>query len=595
VIKESGTIFRIGYVVIAVFLILIMRLWQLQVLQGNKYRELSECNRLRIISIPAPRGILFDRNGIALVRNSSYYCASIICGEFDKSNIHLLSNVLNMPVEEILGKMNQEGLGPLVPVRLKEGLSFNEVAYIEARKSDFPGLIIEAEASREYIYGNIGSHLIGYLGKLNPAQSKDPLFKDVPPDAFIGQWGAEMLFDKSLRGIPGERVIEVDSMGREIRLLKENSPIKGEDIRLSLDVNLQKEAEEAFGERPGALVAIKPDTGEILGLVSRPSFDPDRFAKGISYQDWIALTQDKNKPMLNRALQSQYPPGSTFKIIMAIAGLEEGIITPETKVECRGGIAYGRWHFGCWRREGHGVMSLHRALVESCDVYFYEVGKRLGIDRIYDYASSFGLGKETGFKLVHERKGVIPNTKWKEEKKKQKWYLGETFNTAIGQGYVAVTPIQMAVMTSAIANGGNLYRPTLIIDAIPVLSGKIKVSAETLDIVKRALSGVVNEPGGTGWAAKSALVSIGGKTGTAQVIAMRRNTRYQQDRFRDHAWFVAFAPTEKSEIALSVFVEHGGHGGVTAAPIAKRAIEGYFKNSKLIHQHQNVTNRSQAD
>jgi penicillin-binding protein 2 len=581
---ESEKILRISYIVIAVFLLFIMRLWQLQVLQGSKYRELSEGNRLRITTIPAPRGILLDRNGISLVKNSSYYCASIVYGEFDRGKTDLLSKVLNMPVEEILKKTNKEGLSPFTPIRLKQGLTFNEVAYIESRRSDFPGLIIEVEASREYIYGSIGSHLIGYLGKPNPSQSKDPAFRDVPPDAFIGQWGAEMLFDKSLRGTPGERVIEVDSLGREIRLLNEKPPIKGEDIRLSLDINLQKEAEEAFGERAGALVAIKPDTGEILGLVSRPSFDPDLFAKGISYEEWIVLTQDSKKPMLNRALQSQYPPGSTFKIITAIAALEEGLITPETKVECRGGINYGRWHFGCWREGGHGVMSLHRALVESCDVYFYEVGKRLGIDRIYDYASSFGLGKETGFQLVHERMGIIPNTKWKEEKKKQKWYLGETFNTAIGQGYVAVTPIQMAVMISAVANGGNLYRPTLVKDAIPVLSGKVKARPETLDIVKRALSGVVNEPGGTGWAAKSELVSICGKTGTAQVVAMRKGSRYQPERFRDHAWFVAFAPVEKPEIALSVFVEHGGHGGGAAAPIAKRAIEGYLKNAKINNQ-----------
>src|SRR4030042_2182001 len=447
--EESDKTLIVAYIAIIAFFLLIMRLWQIQILQGNEYRKLSESNRLRIISIPAPRGILFDRNGIPLVRNSSYFCASVTCGQFDKAKTHLLSKVLNMPVEEILEKINQEGLGPFIPIRLKEGLSFNEVAYIEARKSDFPGLIIEADASREYIYGNIGSHLIGYLGKINPSQSKDPSFRDVPRDAFIGQWGAEMLFDKTLRGIPGEKVIEVDSLGREIRLLKEKNPIKGEDTRLTLDINLQKEAEEAFAERPGALVAIKPDTGEVLGLVSKPSFDPNHFAKGVRYEEWTALTQDKNKPLLNRALQSQYPPGSTFKIIMAIAALEEGVITPETKVECRGGITYGRWHFGCWRKKGHGVVSLHRALVESCDVYFYEVGKSLGIEKIYDYASSFGLGKETGFKLVNERRGLIPNTKWKEENKKQPWYPGETLNTAIGQGYVATTPIQMAVMMSA--------------------------------------------------------------------------------------------------------------------------------------------------
>jgi penicillin-binding protein 2 len=578
--KESKRILVMGYIVIVVFIFIILRLWQLQILQGSKYRELSEANRLRIMTIPAPRGILYDRNNIPLVRNSSYYFVSITPGEFNKGKVNLLSKVLNMPEKEILEKIDKSGLGPFTPIRLKQGLSFQEVAYIESRRSDFPGLIIEVEVSREYIYGSIGSHIIGYLGKPNLSQSKDPLFNDVPPDAFIGQWGAEMLFDKSLRGIPGERIIEVDSLGREIRLLSEKPPVKGEDVKLSLDINLQKAAEEAFGEKAGALVAIKPNNGEVLGLVSKPSFDPNLFARGINYDEWISLIRDKNRPMLNRALQSQYPPGSVFKIITAIAGLEEGLIKPGTRVDCKGGINYGRWHFGCWRKEGHGVISLHRAIVESCDVYFYEVGKLLGIDRIYEYASSFGLGKETGFKLVSERKGIVPNTKWKKEKKKQPWYLGETFNAAIGQGYLAVTPIQMAVMISAIANGGNIYQPTLIKNAAAVFSGKAKVSLETLDIIKKALFGVVNESGGTGWAAKSKFISIGGKTGTAQVVALKYGSGNLPAQFRDHAWFVAFAPVERPEIALSVFVEHGGHGGGAAAPIAKRAIEGYLKNPK---------------
>ncbi|NWF52686.1 MAG: penicillin-binding protein 2, partial [Nitrospirae bacterium] len=507
--KESRRILIAGYIVITVFLLLAMRLWQLQIIQGSKYRELSEANRLRIINIPAPRGILYDRNGIPLVRNSSYFFASIIPLEFPKEKAKHLSKLLNIPEKEIYEKINKRETGPYTPLRLKEGLSFQEVAYIEARKSDFPGLIIEAEVSREYIYGSIGSHIIGYLGKPNPSQSKNPSYYNVPPDTFIGQWGVEMLFDKNLRGIPGERVIEVDSVGREIRLLREKPPIKGEDIILSIDINLQKAAEEAFGEKVGALVAIKTNTGEVLGLVSKPSFDPNLFARGINYNEWASLIRDKNRPMLNRALQSQYPPGSVFKIITAIAGLEEGVIKPDTKVTCKGGINYGRWHFGCWRKKGHGIMSLHKAIVESCDVYFYEVGKRLGIDKIYKYASSFGLGKETGFKLVSEKKGIVPNTKWKMEKKKQQWYLGETFNTSIGQGYLAVTPVQLAVMMSAIANGGNLYKPTLIKNTYPFISGRAKVNQETLDFIKSALYGVVNETGGTGWAAKSQFISIG--------------------------------------------------------------------------------------
>jgi penicillin-binding protein 2 len=577
--EKSEKILIIAYVVVAAFLLLIMRLWQLQILQGKEYRKLSEANRLRIISIPAPRGIIFDRNGIQLVKNSPYYYASLIPDEFDIRKVDSLSKVLNMPIEEILEEINKNGLSPFSPIRLKQGLSFTEVALIEARRSDFPGLIIEAEVSREYLYGDVGSHLIGYLGKLNPSQSKDPALKDIPPDTFIGQWGVELLFDKSLRGTLGKRVIEVDALGREIRLLQEKPPIKGKDITLSIDINLQEEAEKAFGEKAGALVAIKPDTGEILGMVSKPSFDPNLFAKGISYDKWIAITQDKKNPMLNRALQSQYPPGSVFKIVTAIAGLEEGVISPETKVDCRGGIDYGRWHFGCWRKQGHGVVSLHRAIVESCDTYFYEAGKRLGIDKIYDYATNLGLGKKTGIELGREKQGLIPNTNWKLENKKHPWYLGETFNAAIGQGYVAVTPLQLAVMTSTIANGGNLYKPTLIKDAQPIISGKVKIRSDTLEIVKSGLFGVVNEPGGTGWAAKSQLMSIGGKTGTAQVVAIKRDSQYLPEKFRDHAWFVAFAPVEKPEIALAVLVEHGGHGGGAAAPIAKRAIEGYM-NSK---------------
>ncbi len=577
--RESEKILIIYYIAIGAFLLLIMRLWQLQILQGSEYRKLSEANRLRVIMSPAPRGIIFDRSGIPLVKNSPYYYASLIPDEFDKGKVDLLSNVLNIPAEEILEKINTKGLSPFVPVRLKQGLSFKEVSYLESRRSDLPGLIIEVEVSREYLYGDVGSHLIGYLGKLNPSQSKDPALKDVPPEAFIGQWGAEMLFDKSLRGTPGKRVIEIDALGREIRLLQEKPPIKGKDIMLSVDINLQKEAEMAFGEKAGALVAVKPGTGEILGMLSRPSFDPNLFARGISYDEWRALTHDKKNPMLNRALQSQYPPGSTFKIVTAIAALEEGVLSPETRVDCRGGIDYGRWHFGCWRKHGHGVISMHRAIVESCDVYFYEAGKRLGIDKIYDYAMSLGLGRKTGIELGREREGLIPNAKWKLENKKLPWFLGETFNTAIGQGYVAATPLQLAVMTSAIANGGNLYKPTLIKDAPPIILGKAKVSPETLEIVKKGLSGVVNEPSGTGWAAKSQIISIAGKTGTAQVVAINMGSQNLPERFRDHAWFVAFAPVENPEIALAVLVEHGGHGGGAAAPIAKRAIEAYM-NSK---------------
>lgn len=573
----SERILVVSYLVIVLVFLLILRLWQLQILQGDEYRRLSEANRMRIIDTPAPRGIIFDRNGVPLVKNFPYYSVSLIPNEFDRSRLHQLSTLLNMPAAEISEIMRENGSSPFVPIRLKHGLPFEEVAYIEARRSDFPGLFVDIEVNREYIHGNVASHLIGYLGKLSPAQAKDPAFRDISPDTFIGQWGVEKLFDSVLRGTPGKRVIEVNALGKEIRFLQEKPPIKGTDITLSIELNLQKEAEKAFGERAGALVALKPETGEILGLISKPSFDPNLFTRGITQENWQEIINDKKNPMLNRALQSQYPPGSTFKIVTAIAGLEQKVITPETKVDCRGGIQYGSWRFGCWRREGHGTVSLHKAIVESCDVFFYEVGKRLGIDKIYEYATSLGLGTETGIELGSERRGLIPNSQWKLQTMKLPWYLGETFIAAIGQGYIAATPIQMALMMNTVANGGNIYKPTLIKDSPPVLTGRAKASAENIEIVKKGLFGVVNEGGGTGWAAKSSF-SVGGKTGTAQVVSMKSGVSSQAERFRDHAWFVAFAPVEKPEIALAVLVEHGGHGGGAAAPIAKIAIEEYMKS-----------------
>lgn len=567
-----------SYLVIALFSFLVLRLWQLQVLQGNEYRRLSEENRLRIVKIAAPRGIIYDRNGIPLVKNSPYYSVSISPVSAEGVDLLHLSKVINVDMDTLSKRLSSRK-STFEPVRLKEGLTFKEIAYIEARRSDFPGLFIDIDVTRHYLFGEVGAHLIGYLGKLNQSQYRDAEFRGLPSDAFVGQWGIERLFDRQLRGTPGERIVEVDALGRELRLLTEKPPSKGEDIILAMDINLQKAAEEAFGDRTGALIAMKPDSGEILALVSKPSFDPNLFARGISQKQWEDFINNPRNPFLNRALQSQYPPGSTFKIVTALAGLEEHVIDPETRVNCNGGISYGRWHFGCWQKNGHGTVSLHRAIVESCDVYFYEVGRRLGIDRIASYARDLGLGKDSNLMLVRERKGVVPDTKWKQEKKKQPWYLGETFNASIGQGYVAVTPYQMARLTGIISNGGYVYEPSLLrLTDRPHETKKLNIHLESIEEIKKGLFGVVNETSGTGWAARSPIVEICGKTGTAQVIGVRRDSKYLHELHRDHAWFVAFAPCDKPEIALSVLVEHGGHGGVAAAPIARRAIEAYMRS-----------------
>ncbi|MBZ0157108.1 MAG: penicillin-binding protein 2 [Alphaproteobacteria bacterium] len=564
-----------SYIIVTVLLLIGIKLVQLQIFDGDQYRMLSEKNRLRILKTPAPRGIIYDRNGTPLVKNIPVFSVSISLDDLKGIDIDSLSLLLGMTRQEIEERVNRRENSPFIPVKLKQGLNFEEIAHIEARKSDFPGLFVETEVGREYLFGKTGAHIIGYLGKITTAQMDKPDLKYFPPDALIGQWGVEALYDSRLRGTPGERVIEVDALGRELRLIQQRPSVKGSDVTLSIDINIQKAVEDAFGEKAGALVAIKPGTGEILALESLPSFDPNVFSRGIKYQDWKELMEDKKKPMLNRALQSQYPPGSTFKIVTAIAALEESAIEPERRINCSGGISYGKWSFGCWKKGGHGSVDLHKSLVESCDTYYYEVGRRIGIDKIHKYATMLGLGKETGLNLlIRERKGLIPSTGWKRERLKQQWYLGETYNASIGQGYVTTTPIQMAKMMATVANGGYLYDLTLVKGSADKPEGKVELKPETLRLVKSALAGVVNEPGGTAYSSRSPMVAIGGKTGTAQVIGKKK---VSGERFEDHAWFVAFAPVDVPEIALAVFVENGGHGGSAAAPVAKKAIEAYFE------------------
>lgn len=579
---------KIGiYIVIAAFLILGLRLWQLQIMEGERHKRLSEDNRLRIIKTPAPRGIIYDRNGVPLVRNVPFFNAAITADSLKALDINAIAELLGLSAKEIETRISKSNNSPFVPVRLKQGLTFEEVARIEARRSDFPGLFVETEIGREYPFGKVGSHVIGYLGRITLSQKRNnPHLNDFPPDTLIGQWGVEALFDDKLRGIPGEKVIEVDALGRELHLLKKRQPVKGQNVQISIDINIQKAAENAFGNKAGAIVAIKPDSGEILALQSLPSFDPNLFSIGISYHDWNSLTADKKKPLLNRAVQSQYPPASTFKLITAIAALEEGVIDATEKITCTGGISHGRWTFGCLRREGHGPVDLHRAFVESCNVYFYEVGRRLGIDRIYKYATALGLGRETGIEIIpiRERQGLIPNANWKMQSRGIPWFLGDTFISAIGQGYVTATPIQMAVAMATVLNGGYIYKPTFVLNDRNLVN-TVRIKPETVEIMKKALYGAVNNPNGTGQKARSEITAIGGKTGTVQVVSRRKNLT-TDERIRSHGWFIGAAPVESPEIAIAVFVEHGGRGGVVAAPIARKAIDAYMKSKQsLVNSH----------
>lgn len=573
------------YIILSVFVIFLFRLWHLQVIKGGEHKKLAEQNRLRIIRTPAPRGIIYDRNNNPLVKNIPTFTVSLISPELPEDGAFLeLGNLLGLAPQEIKDRLNSSSMNPFEPVKLKENLSWEEVVRIEARRIDFPALRIDIEPGREYIYGKAASHVIGYLGRLNPAQAKKPDYRDVPRSAFIGQWGIEKIYDRDLRGIAGEKIVEVDATGREIKSFGEKVAIKGTDIKLTIDIDLQKKAEEALKDKAGAIVGIDPNTGDILVLASNPSFDPNLFARGISLENWERFINNPKKPLLNRVLQSQYPPASTFKIITAIAAMEEGIITENTEIVCRGGVSLGRRTFKCWKEEGHGVINLKRAIVESCDVYFYELGKRLGVDRIAKYALNFGLGSPLGLNLAEEKSGVVPSTTWKRKAKNEKWFLGETLITAIGQGYISATPLQMATLIAAVVNGGKVYKPNLLNNGkAPEVIKEINVSAETLEKVKKALVGVVAESGGTGYRAHSNLISIGGKTGTAQVVGSKWG-RHLPGTHRDHAWFVAFAPVENPQIAIAVLVEHGGFGGATAAPIARAIIEEFHKkNSRNFH------------
>jgi len=567
-------------IVVSVFSIFLLRLWHLQIIKGDEYRRIDERNRIRVIDIPAPRGIIYDRNNNALVKNVLSYDISMVREDMpeDVDELTELGRLIGLSAEDVLKLARSTG-SRYETVKLRRNVSFEEVARIEARKTDFPGLLVEVTSARGYLYGQTASHLLGYLSNPTPKQLSLPEFSNVPKQAFIGQFGIEKSYDSILRGVAGKKIVEVDALGNIIKFVRIQKPLKGQDIRISMDIHAQIEAEKSLQGKAGAVVALKADTGEVLAMASSPSFDPNLFVAGIEHSQWQALIKDPDKPLMNRAIQNQYPPGSTFKTITALSALETGLVSRGTSEYCSGSTYFGRT-FRCWKEGGHGSVDTHRAIVESCDVYFYEVGKKINIDTIAKYAWDFGLGRPTGIKLAGEAPGNLPSTKWKLKAKKEKWYQGETLSVAIGQGYLTVTPIQMARLTAGLVNGGKIYKPHLLADETPELERTIDVDKGNLDFIKRAMLGVVYEGGGTGGRARSDVVSIGGKTGTAQVIAGAIRGKTLSGKQQDHAWFIAYAPQLNSEVAAAVFVEHGGHGGSAAAPIAKRVIEAYFNPPK---------------
>ncbi len=568
--------------IILMLMVLGARLWELQVVRGEQFTVQSFENRLRIEQVPAPRGIIYDRRGNPLVKNAPFYSVALAPELLPEADLEAIADFLGMGVDEV-GSIVQRNRNAIEPVRLRGGLRFDEVAFIEARISDYPALVIAVDETRHYPYGETVAHVVGYLGKLGPGQIRKKEFRDVPRQSFIGQWGVEKMYDSHLRGIPGRRVFEADAVGRKLRLIKEDSAQHGNDLYLSIDLDLQRAAVEAFRGRAGAFVALKPDTGEVLALVSRPSFDPNLFSRGIDTGNWLRLVNHQGYPLLNRALQTQAPPGSVFKVIPAITALEEGVLTPNSTVICNGVISKGPWKFRDWKRGGHGKVDMIKSLVESCDVYYYRLGEKTGMDAIARVARKFQFGQASGIGLVKEKTGLIPDTEWKKRVKKEPWYLGETYNATIGQGFVLTTPVQLAKMIAWVANDGDIYDLGLLrMEEKPEPTGHIELKPGTLAVIRKGLDEVVNSEHGTGKRARSEFVRIAGKTGTAQVVRLREDENRSIDEIpynlRDHAWFIAFAPVEEPEIAVAVYVEHGGSGGSVAAPIAKVAIEQYMRS-----------------
>ncbi|HEY5658481.1 MAG TPA: penicillin-binding protein 2 [Myxococcota bacterium] len=592
---------------VAVFIVLTLgvffaRLFQLQLVQTDDLRQRSQSNYVRTLRLEAPRGDILDREGRVLATTRPAFGLEVI--PHDVSHAELTYAVLALLIDRDAAELSERVGSPsgrrrFQPVRLAADLSYDQRARVESHLYALPGVVSDVRPRRHYVEGELAAHVMGYLGEIQREQLATRRFANYRQGEVIGQAGVESLLQAELRGRAGGRNLVVDVAGRVVDVLEEIDPLPGGRVTLTLDRDLQRAAEEGFlpdvlGEpaKIGAAVALDVRTGDVLALVSKPSFDPNDFAGGIDAATWNALVSDERRPIQNRAISGQYPPGSTYKSILAAAGLEEKRVDPEKKVFCPGSYRLGRRAYRCWKRGGHGWVDLRRALVESCDVYFYQLGLELGIDRLAFFARGFSLGRLTGIALPQEKPGLVPTSAWKERRFGEPWLKGETVSASIGQGFNLVTPLQLAVAYAAIANGGQLVKPRLVLQTedmegnstpglAPEVLGTLPVAPEHLERVREALEAVVEEPGGTGGRARVRGVRVAGKTGTAQVVALEQTEDLEEHEVafhhRDHAWFVGFAPADAPEIVVAALVEHGGHGGSAAGPVVQRVLARYFE------------------
>jgi len=581
--------------VVAAAVILILRLIFLQIIKGQEYRRMSLNNSIRLQSIDAPRGLIFDRNGSLLVDNRPSFDLYISMKDARpvEDTIGRLASHASLDMTELTDRVDGvRGAAYYRPQLLKRDIGRDALAIVAAHRYDLPGIDIQIQRLRNYIHSGLAAHLLGYIGEINTKELQREAYADCRAGDLIGKFGVERTLEDFLRGERGGRQVEVNANGQVVRVLRTVPARSGHNVYLTIDSRLQQRAEELMQDKAGAAIALDPASGEILALASAPAFDQNDFISGLSRDKWNALVNNPHRPLENKAIQGEYPPASTYKIITAMAGLQEGVITPDEIIFCPGHYRFGKRNYRCWRRGGHGKVDLIRAIAESCDVYFYQVGQRLGIDRLAWYAKAAGLGTATGIELGHEGKGIVPNATWKKKRTGIPWQPGETLSVAIGQGFNLVTPLQMAVFTAAVANGGVRYRPTLvkrvvswdgneILSNAPRVAGRLPVSPETLALVQKGMWEVVQGDRGTARIARLKDTQISGKTGTAQVVS-REKIEESEDgasvhKYKDHAWFVAYAPSDAPRLAIAVIVEHGEHGSSAAAPVARELIKTYLE------------------
>ena len=596
-----------SYVIVGMIGVLLLGFWKLQVIDADKYSSLAERNRVRYIPVIAPRGRMLDRDGRVLVDNRPSFSVLLLRDDPAQVEKHLagISDGLGIPVEDLRDQLaSTKNLPKFQPIIIKPDASPADVAFIESHRSessgDIPVLEMIPVQRRRYLPGGILSHAAGYVGEVSEQQIEASNGKLRPGD-FAGKTGLERQYNDLLQGTDGMRRVVVNSIGKEVDRLPTQEAIPGKQITLTIDYDLQQIAEQSLGQRPGAVVAIDPRTGEVLAMVSRPTPDPNDFAVRIQADVWKKLNDDPLHPLLNRAIQAQLAPGSVFKIVTAMAMLEEHVPEENFATYCPGyGTFFGRQYhcYVYYAKSGpksHGVLGLHEAILRSCDVFFYNVGMRLGIDKLSDWAKKVGVGHKTGIDLPSEEPGLMPSQEWVERTFHRKWYAGEVISVATGQGAVTTTPLQLARMIGGIASGGVFKQPHLLKDAQNVGEERVHISERTIEKITDAMYGVVNEPGGTGGHLKLAGIELSGKSGTAQVIGYDKMALVRKgSQFADNAWFVGYAPKRNPEICVAVLVQESGqHGGEAAGPVVKDIIKAYYdKKNKKTQGQVTVENKS---